>query len=128
MVLTKKVVRFYFFVSGIVCGTLIRISSADWLGVWAGLELNLFRVVPLLVGGGRSAECESSIKYFLTQACGSVLLIGRVVINGTCVGMFNVGGGIVSFVPVLVMVLGFMLKLGLVPFHYWVPRVMGGVR
>lgn len=111
-----------------VLGRLVRVSSSDWIGVWFGLEINLFRVVPFFSGVGLSKELEAVAKYFVVQAVGSVILL-----LGSLLGFFIFGFIFVEFVSfsrvccVLVR-LGLMVKIGLVPFHFWVPRVMGGLR
>ena len=52
------------------------ISCVDWLGVWLGLEINLFSAIPLFLGTGSPREAESAAKYFLIQGVGSAVLFG----------------------------------------------------
>ena len=93
-----------------------------------GLEVSLFRLVPLLLRKGRSSECESGVKYFLVQACGSVFLVGGVCMGGGFSGWLYVRRSfILGVISPLVIILGVILKLGVFPFHYWVPSVIAGI-
>ncbi len=72
--------------------------------------------IPLLVFNGGVQGVESSMKYFVVQAVGrGVLLLGAV-------SFFQLGN--FSF---FLLVVGLIIKLGLAPFHWWIPAVMGGV-
>lgn len=90
--------------------------------------MNLFRVVPFFSGVGLSKELESVAKYFIVQAVGSVILL-----TGSLVGFIYYGSifvGYASFADICcsLVVLGLVIKMGLVPFHFWVPRVISGIR
>lgn len=81
----------------------------------------------MLLGGGSSLECESSIKYFLVQVVGSIVVLGGALINLFYVGLFYVEGYLVGELTSFLVGVGLIIKIGLVPFHFWVPRVMSGV-
>nr|ANZ03437.1 NADH dehydrogenase subunit 2 [Titiscania limacina] len=117
------------FGSGFVCvvlvGTMFSLSSVHWLGIWAGLELNLIGFVPLLVYSGAVSETQSGVKYLVVQALGSgMLMFGSLLMFSSAFAWevesdFNPYG-------VLVVCFGLMVKLGVFPFHFWVPSVMAG--
>nr|YP_003001956.1 NADH dehydrogenase subunit 2 [Lineus viridis]ACO40324.1 NADH dehydrogenase subunit 2 [Lineus viridis] len=113
---------------GVLCtaGSVISMSSGDWLGVWLGLEINLLGFIPLMVQAPEGQSVEAAIKYFVVQAVGSgFLLLGALGEGNFFFWWFPVSG---SFSPGLFFcVVGLVLKLGVAPFHWWVPSVMGGL-
>lgn len=68
-------VRFYLFIFVFLGGRVVRISSGDWVGMWVGLEVNLFGVVPFFIGSGLVEEVEATLKYYIIQSVGSILLL-----------------------------------------------------
>nr|YP_006073358.1 NADH dehydrogenase subunit 2 [Solemya velum]AFG18178.1 NADH dehydrogenase subunit 2 [Solemya velum] len=121
-------------------GTIFSISSSHWMGVWAGLEINLLGFIPLLVYGGSTLEIESGVKYFIIQSMGSgILLMGSLLISMAALSWTNLGPLLsteissmsfiqkdMSFYGALVMV-SLLIKIGLTPFHFWLPSVMSGL-
>lgn len=108
-------------------GTLFSISSIHWLGIWAGLELNLIGFLPLLVYQKTSAESESAVKYFIVQAIGSRLLIfGRLNLYSTSFTweIINLNQPTLYFIIILISLL---IKVGIFPFYYWLPGVIAGL-
>nr|YP_009648869.1 NADH dehydrogenase subunit 2 [Notospermus geniculatus]QCZ36419.1 NADH dehydrogenase subunit 2 [Notospermus geniculatus] len=107
-----------------VLGSLVSVSSGDWLGVWLGLEVNLLGFVPLMLQGVGGQSVESSVKYFVVQALGSgFLLLGGLSLGGSLFWFFGGHGGVGG----LFVFFGLVLKLGVAPLHWWVPSVMGGL-
>lgn len=88
----------------------------------------MFRVVPFFLGVGLSREHEAVAKYFIIQAVGSVLFLLGGLFNYFYWGSVFVGYGSCANVSCFLICLGLMVKMGLVPFHFWIPRVMGGLR
>lgn len=115
------------FISTALLGRLRAISRTDWMGVWLGLEVNLFRVLPLLLGGGSSGEAESCVKYFVVQMVGSTIMLGGALLGMGYWGSFAVRRCLIREMSLGVVLVGLSVKLGLFPFHFWVPRVMLGV-
>lgn len=104
----------------IISRTLIAISASNWLFLWAAIELNLLRFIPILINSKKFQETEAAIKYFLAQALGSrVLLIRRISI------WFNTStpANIIYFI----LLISITLKLGIVPCHLWYPSVISSI-
>lgn len=85
-------------------------------------------MVPFFSGVGLSSELEAVAKYFVVQVVGSIILL-----LGSLFRLLYVGSVFVfytSFVEVCCIVIrfGLMIKMGLVPFHFWIPSVIGGLR
>lgn len=123
-----------------ILGTIFSISSSHWIGVWAGLEINLLGFIPMLVYGGTTLEVESGVKYFIIQSMGSgILLTGRLLIRITALSWANFGSLLrtnylsshlyqreTNLYGILVLI-SLLIKVGLTPFHFWLPRVMSGL-
>jgi len=78
------------------------------------MEVNFLGVI-CLMRGAHVEERESTIKYFIVQVVGSCfLLVGILIIS------FH--GFALMAEPCILM--GIAIKLGIFPFHFWVPRVM----
>lgn len=112
-----------------IFGTLFSISSSHWLGIWAGLEINLIGVLPLLVYQKSISESESAVKYFVIQALGSSLLLfgslGTYRLSFSWENLNFITQW--SFLRLILIRAGLALKIGVFPFHFWFPRVMAGL-
>nr|YP_009503329.1 NADH dehydrogenase subunit 2 [Leucosyrinx sp. MNHN IM 2013-19304]AXA45393.1 NADH dehydrogenase subunit 2 [Leucosyrinx sp. MNHN IM 2013-19304] len=118
----------YLFLSVMGTGTLLSISSIHWLSIWAGLEINLIGFLPLLVYQKSTSESESAVKYFIVQALGSSFLIfGSLMTFASSFTWDMYSWSYFSTLGLVVLVMGLSIKLGLFPFHYWLPSVMAGL-
>nr|QTF74774.1 NADH dehydrogenase subunit 2 [Bufonaria perelegans] len=119
----------YMFLAVMGVGTLFSVSSLHWLGIWAGLEINLIGFLPLLVYQKSSMESESAVKYFVVQAIGSSFLIfGSLVVYSMSFTWETLNSEyLTSIMGFIMMVSGLCVKLGLFPFHFWLPSVMAGL-
>nr|YP_009503303.1 NADH dehydrogenase subunit 2 [Gemmuloborsonia moosai]AXA45237.1 NADH dehydrogenase subunit 2 [Gemmuloborsonia moosai] len=118
----------YMFLFVMSAGTLLSISSIHWLSIWAGLEINLIGFLPLLVYQKSTSESESAVKYFVVQALGSSFLIfGSLMAFGSSFTWDLYSELDFSTLGLMVSMAGLCIKLGLFPFHYWLPGVMAGL-
>nr|ATZ69837.1 NADH dehydrogenase subunit 2 [Conus raulsilvai] len=109
-------------------GTMLSLSSVHWLGIWAGLEMNLIGFLPMLIYQKKISESESAVKYFIVQALGSSLLIfGSLLGFSTSFSWDVMSDGMSGILGFCALVSGLSVKLGMFPFHYWVPSVMAGL-
>nr|YP_010983256.1 NADH dehydrogenase subunit 2 [Lentigo lentiginosus]WOK01722.1 NADH dehydrogenase subunit 2 [Lentigo lentiginosus] len=118
----------YMFVFTMMAGTLFSVSSSHWLGIWAGLEINLIGFLPLLVYQKSMAESESAVKYFVVQALGSSLLMFGSLTSYSLSFSWDINV-ISSYYVMTIFILscGLCMKMGLFPFHFWLPSVMAGL-
>nr|QNE85850.1 NADH dehydrogenase subunit 2 [Platypalpus cursitans] len=109
----------------LMMGTLITISSNSWLGAWIGLEINLLAFIPLINNYTNIMSTEASLKYFLTQAMASAILLFCIIIS---MMKFNFSFHMNNSIYLNIM-LGstLLLKSGTAPFHFWFPEVMEGL-
>nr|YP_007625589.1 NADH dehydrogenase subunit 2 [Pekania pennanti]AAW83848.1 NADH dehydrogenase subunit 2 [Pekania pennanti]ACY65623.1 NADH dehydrogenase subunit 2 [Pekania pennanti]ACY65636.1 NADH dehydrogenase subunit 2 [Pekania pennanti]ACY65649.1 NADH dehydrogenase subunit 2 [Pekania pennanti]ACY65662.1 NADH dehydrogenase subunit 2 [Pekania pennanti] len=112
--------------STVISGTMMVLISSHWLTIWIGFEMNMLAVIPILMKKFSPRAMEASTKYFLTQATASMLLMLGIIINLLLTGqwtMLSTPNPIASNV----MTVALAMKLGLSPFHFWVPEVTQGI-
>nr|ADW41377.1 NADH dehydrogenase subunit 2 [Drosophila flavomontana] len=112
------------FITMMIIGTLITVTSNSWLGAWMGLEINLLSFIPLMSDNNNFKSTEASLKYFLTQALASTVLLFSVILlmlnNSMTIEINN------SFTSVIILST-LLLKSGAAPFHFWFPNLMEGL-
>nr|YP_010491968.1 NADH dehydrogenase subunit 2 [Eucrate crenata]UWM93450.1 NADH dehydrogenase subunit 2 [Eucrate crenata]WAK85098.1 NADH dehydrogenase subunit 2 [Eucrate crenata] len=106
-----------FFLTTLISGSILSISSLSWFSAWIGLELNLMSFIPLLTIKMNPYSSEASIKYFLIQALGSTVIIMS---SAMLLSLPNQ-------LPYFLILFALLLKLGAAPFHLWFPQVMEGL-
>nr|AEG24242.1 NADH dehydrogenase subunit 2 [Canis lupus familiaris] len=110
----------------IMTGTMIVMLSSHWLLIWIGFEMNMLAIIPILMKKYNPRAMEASTKYFLTQATASMLLMMGVTINLLYSGQWVISK-ISNPIASITMTTALTMKLGLSPFHFWVPEVTQGV-
>nr|AXS65581.1 NADH dehydrogenase subunit 2 [Cleroidea sp. 5 KM-2017] len=111
------------FMSTMIMGTMISVSSYTWMGMWMGLEINLISIIPLLSNKDVFSS-EASIKYFITQALASAILMFSVIIFSLNQEMMTL---VLSKTMVMMINSSLLTKMGAAPFHFWFPEVMEGL-
>nr|QGW36196.1 NADH dehydrogenase subunit 2 [Monodonta labio] len=117
----------FLFISVLIFGSILSLSSLHWLSIWAGLEINLMGFIPMLVYRGISRETESGMKYFIIQALGSGLIMAGSLLSFSLLFTWETAPSLKIYVGGTLIIFGLMLKLGSFPFHFWFPSVMAGV-
>ena len=130
--------EFYLLVLTATLGMMVMISAAHFLTFYLGLELlslSLYALVALDRDSARATE--AAMKYFVLGAMASgLLLYGMSMIYGAT-GTLEIGGvaqaiyhGVanqtVLVFGLVFLVSGLAFKLGVVPFHMWIPDVYQG--
>nr|YP_010022498.1 NADH dehydrogenase subunit 2 [Caryandoides hunanica]QON98908.1 NADH dehydrogenase subunit 2 [Caryandoides hunanica] len=108
------------FLSTLLMGTILSISSNSWFGVWMGLEINLLSFISMLKNKNSMIN-ESSIKYFIVQAMASTMLLFSILLIQMKYTM-SWEKGMMSSVLISS---SLFFKIGAAPFHFWFPEVMG---
>uniref|UniRef100_A0AB39A606 NADH-ubiquinone oxidoreductase chain 2 n=1 Tax=Chaetopterus qiani TaxID=3230731 RepID=A0AB39A606_9ANNE len=106
-----------FFIINLIASTFFVMSSQSWLSVWCGLEYNLISFIPILMTSPSTKSTEAAIKYFIVQALASIILL-----LSSMIMKFNV-----SIYMQLFILLSLMVKMGVAPFHQWVPNVISSI-
>nr|ACZ70187.1 NADH dehydrogenase subunit 2 [Orcinus orca]AKN22880.1 NADH dehydrogenase subunit 2 [Orcinus orca] len=109
----------------ILSTTIVTISS-HWFFAWIGLEMNMMAIIPIMMKKPNPRATEASTKYFLTQATASSLLMLAIIINLMHSSQWTI---MKLFHPTAstLMTMALAIKLGLSPFHFWVPEVTQGI-
>ncbi len=120
-------------------GMMTMVSSSDLIVIFLGLEI---MSIPLYVMAGLArndpASNESSIKYFIMGAFATgFLLYGIALVYGasettdlrrilTDFSFISAKSGILLYSGAFLILVGFVFKVAMVPFHMWVPDVYQG--
>nr|YP_778852.1 NADH dehydrogenase subunit 2 [Phoca fasciata]CAJ57041.1 NADH dehydrogenase subunit 2 [Phoca fasciata] len=112
--------------STIMSGTMIVLTSSHWLLTWIGFEMNMLAIIPILMKNHTPRATEASTKYFLTQATASMLLMMGIIINLMFSGQWTISK-IPNPIASGLMTIALAMKLGMAPFHFWVPEVTQGI-
>jgi len=123
-------------------GMMIMISANSFLTLYLGLELlSLCLYAMVALNRDSAASVEAAMKYFVLGALASGLLLygmsmiygatGTLVISDVAVQITNLTASSTSARTLLVfglvfVVAGLAFKLGVVPFHMWIPDVYHG--
>ncbi len=130
--------EFYLLVLFATLGMMVMISAAHLLTLYLGLELMSLSLYALVAIDRDSPRCtEAAMKYFVLGALASgLLLYGMSMLYGAT-GSLEIGGiaqalhmgaanKTVLVFGLVFLVAGIAFKLGVVPFHMWVPDVYHG--
>nr|YP_637102.1 NADH dehydrogenase subunit 2 [Podiceps cristatus]BAE95755.1 NADH dehydrogenase subunit 2 [Podiceps cristatus] len=109
----------------LLLGTSITISSNHWIMAWAGLEINTLAIIPLISKSHHPRAIEAAIKYFLVQAAASALILFSSMTNAWTTGQWDISQ-LTYPVSCNLLTTAIAMKLGLVPFHFWLPEVLQG--
>nr|YP_009995402.1 NADH dehydrogenase subunit 2 [Ochthebius lividipennis]QNP09818.1 NADH dehydrogenase subunit 2 [Ochthebius lividipennis] len=109
------------FYLSLMIGTMITISSNSWLGMWMGLEINLLSIIPLFSNSKNMMNNEAALKYFITQALASTIMLFTIIILSSNImyeweTKFN-----------MILNSSLLTKMGAAPFHFWFPEVIEGI-
>nr|UEC44199.1 NADH dehydrogenase subunit 2 [Platysternon megacephalum peguense] len=109
----------------LIMGPLITISSNHWILAWTGLEISTLAITPLIAKQHHPRAIEAAIKYFLTQATASTLILFSSIINAWTLGQWDITQ-MSNNTSCTIMTTALAIKLGLAPFHFWLPEVLQG--
>lgn len=123
----------------ILIGFLTLIFSNDFLSMYMGIELQSLGLYILATLKQNSIYAtEAGLKYFILGAVASCLLIlgisiiysftGIILFNELSLFMYNVNNlYYILFVGFLLVLVSLFFKVGIAPFHIWIPDVYEGV-
>nr|YP_009112005.1 NADH dehydrogenase subunit 2 [Pyrrhocorax pyrrhocorax]AIB03709.1 NADH dehydrogenase subunit 2 [Pyrrhocorax pyrrhocorax] len=113
------------FITSLLLGSTITISSNHWVMAWTGLEINTLAVLPLISKSHHPRAVEAATKYFLVQAAASTLVLFSSMTNAWHTGQWDITQ-MTHPTSSLILTAAISMKLGLVPFHFWFPEVLQG--
>nr|WPW52127.1 NADH dehydrogenase subunit 2 [Mus musculus domesticus] len=110
----------------IFLGPVITMSSTNLMLMWVGLEFSLLAIIPMLINKKNPRSTEAATKYFVTQTTASMIILLAIVLNykqlGTWMFQQQTNGLILNMT-----LMALSMKLGLAPFHFWLPEVTQGI-
>nr|QUO98700.1 NADH dehydrogenase subunit 2 [Hemigrammus erythrozonus] len=115
-----------FLILSLGLGTTLTFTSSHWLLAWIGLEINTLAILPLMAQHHHPRATEAATKYLLIQAASTAMLLFATTLNA----WMQEGWNIIQIkdpAAITLVVLALALKLGLTPFHFWLPEVMQGL-
>nr|YP_009987505.1 NADH dehydrogenase subunit 2 [Bambusiphaga taibaishana]QBZ37965.1 NADH dehydrogenase subunit 2 [Bambusiphaga taibaishana] len=92
--------------------TTLSTMTNNWLSMWMLMELNMFMFIPLMA---KNKVNDQSIKYFIIQSFSSYMLMFSILMMSICMNMPKSN---------MLMMTSLLIKIGMSPFHIWVPEIM----
>nr|YP_010283690.1 NADH dehydrogenase subunit 2 [Cenometra bella]UKZ50756.1 NADH dehydrogenase subunit 2 [Cenometra bella] len=115
-----------FFLTNIIIGTIIAISSNNWFLIWIGLETNTISILPILLSNNNRRNIEASIKYFIINA-----LAAAIILNSALINIWNNGSWLINTpinnISSITITIALFFKISIAPFHFWFPEVINGI-
>nr|UFR83387.1 NADH dehydrogenase subunit 2 [Phenacomys intermedius] len=111
----------------ILMGPLITMLSSNLFTMWIGLEINLLALIPLMMNKSNPRSTEAATKYFLTQATASMILLLSIIMNFKQLGLWTFQPETNNIIMTMTFI-SLAIKLGLAPFHSWLPEVTQGIK
>nr|UAT98565.1 NADH dehydrogenase subunit 2 [Penthicodes caja] len=97
----------------IMLSIMMAMSSNNILFTWMAMEINLISFIPLMKKSNKMNE--QSMKYLITQSVASSMMVMALIINSIINSPVNES---------IMMMTGILMKMGMMPFHLWLPGVM----
>lgn len=126
----KRFFGFYLIVYGVLMGLNF---SGNLVTLYLFYELMTVTSMPMVLHNGSREAIMAALKYLFYSMCGAYMaLFGIFVLNQYCDTLaFTEGGSLnmalvqgnetIVLIAVMVMILGFGVKAGMLPFHAWLP-------
>nr|AUW38569.1 NADH dehydrogenase subunit 2 [Agonosoma flavolineatum] len=96
-----------------VTGTILTMSSNNWISMWMGLEINMMAFIPIINQKNKNSP-QAMMMYFLTQSISSMILMFSIIMNSLEPNMMINNLTLISL----------LIKMGAAPFHMWLPEIM----
>nr|YP_009158167.1 NADH dehydrogenase subunit 2 [Ambystoma bishopi]AKN58289.1 NADH dehydrogenase subunit 2 [Ambystoma bishopi] len=112
--------------SSLATGTVLTLTSSHWFLAWMGLELNTLAIIPLMTKNHHPRSTEAATKYFLMQALASAVILFSSTMNAWFTGGWEITN-MSNQISTTTLTIGLAMKLGIAPFHLWLPDVLQGL-
>nr|AWQ65108.1 NADH dehydrogenase subunit 2 [Cynoglossus nanhaiensis] len=107
-------------------GTIITLSSTNWLMAWMGLEINTMAIIPIIARKHHPRATEAATKYFLIQAPAAATVLFSAITNAWLTGQWGIDQTSMNL-PTVMILISLAMKMGMAPVHSWLPDVLQGL-
>nr|YP_009183767.1 NADH dehydrogenase subunit 2 [Cynoglossus gracilis]ALN96455.1 NADH dehydrogenase subunit 2 [Cynoglossus gracilis] len=114
------------FAMALLSGTLITLSSTNWLMAWMGLEINTMAIIPIIARKHHPRATEAATKYFLIQAPAAATILFCAITNAWMTGQWDINQ-MSTDLPIILILFSLAFKMGIAPLHSWLPDVLQGL-
>lgn len=117
-----------------ILGASLLVMSTSWVSFFIGLELMALPTYALCCLDKEAISSEAALKYFVMGVIASIFILYGIsfiyIVTGSLqyVDILSFDTGLYSQIGAVLLFSGIFFKLGLAPFHHWVPDVYQGVR
>nr|YP_009122992.1 NADH dehydrogenase subunit 2 [Strigamia maritima]AJK90876.1 NADH dehydrogenase subunit 2 [Strigamia maritima] len=108
------------FLSIMMIGVMVTISSSSWFTSWMGLEMNTLAFIPMMADQSNKMTNEAMLKYFLTHTLASTMLLIPTMTTTSMMSTWMNPPNTIIFIALA-------MKMGAAPQHFWLPQVMEGL-
>ncbi len=113
----------------VTSGAIAMCHASNWIEFFIGLELlSIVSIIMTWFGSQKEWSIEASIKYFMWSGTVSAVLVLGVALtildSGQMVFPMMLTGSTLSLAGFTLVTLALLAKLGVIPFHFWVPDVV----
>nr|YP_011010511.1 NADH dehydrogenase subunit 2 [Ventidius harrisoni]WPW47139.1 NADH dehydrogenase subunit 2 [Ventidius harrisoni]WPW47152.1 NADH dehydrogenase subunit 2 [Ventidius harrisoni] len=107
----------------LILSTIMVLSSENWFSMWMGLEINMMSFIPMLEKDKNFLSSESKMIYFIIQSMASMLFMFTLTMNPSMIMKEN----IVSDLPIIMITLAMITKMGMAPMHLWFINIISKI-
>ena len=135
--------EYYILILCMTLGAIVTISSNDFLLMYIGLEIQALSSYVLTCLGNTPMSAEAGLKYVLTGSFSSTFILFGIslivyalgthnfnqIMNNTLIINYSYLSSLHNFILTLgifSLIIGFLIKLGVAPFHLWLPDIYEG--
>nr|YP_010580879.1 NADH dehydrogenase subunit 2 [Pyrops viridirostris]UZT27064.1 NADH dehydrogenase subunit 2 [Pyrops viridirostris] len=101
------------FLTIMTMSVMMSMTSNNFLTTWTSMEINLISFVPLMKKSNKMNE--QSMKYLIIQSVASSIMMASMIMNSIINHPINES---------IMMMTGVLMKVGMMPFHLWLPMTM----
>nr|QWS05458.1 NADH dehydrogenase subunit 2 [Zecheuna tonkinensis] len=103
-------------ISTMIMSTMASLSSNNFIFSWMMMEINMISFLPIMTKSNKMKD--QTMKYFIIQSMASSMMLMSMLMNSCIETPINTS---------IMMMTSMLMKLGLIPFHIWMPMIMNSM-
>nr|UPL65844.1 NADH dehydrogenase subunit 2 [Cantacader sp.] len=100
-----------------ILSVIMGLNMSNWLSMWMSMEINLISFIPIIYSFKSMESSKKCMIYLLVQSLSSMMFM-FLILSKNANMMLN------TLNLNLMLMLTMMIKMGLPPFHFWLPEFM----